>query len=79
MVNLSSAAESVKLAPTMFFNFEVVVLNKLWLPVLDVPITIVSCLLFNDVVVAFVSRLLFIVVIFVSIFDLSYVSLEIVK
>ena len=45
IVRLLSSSVSDKLDPTIFFNLDVVVFNKLLLPVISVPLLILFCLL----------------------------------
>ena len=45
IVILFSSSVSDKLDPTIFFNLDVVVFNKLLLPVISVPLLILFCLL----------------------------------
>jgi hypothetical protein len=47
IVKLLSSSVSDKLDPTIFFNLDVVVFNKLLLPVISVPLLILFCLLSN--------------------------------
>ena len=47
IVKLLSSSVNDKLEPTIFFNLDVVVFNKLLLPVISVPLLIVFCLSSN--------------------------------
>ena len=49
IVKLFSFSVSVKLVPTIFFILDVVVFNKLLLPVISVPLLSVFCFLFISV------------------------------